>query len=706
MFGDIKKRKKITAGTSSKNGGHFYISGDKDEVKKEILKRKTHINIGSNFSRTKNQKTKDEIKSSKNKLKLLFVFLFCFTFLGFLYLKASDAKAQIERETKMAQEHIDQAFNYIDQGDLAGAMAETDAAGKNISRVKLLAQFWGQDISYLKSSPYADSKLTASERLLDASYLIVNTITAINTQFTKLAPETNGASGFEKGSKFMFNIEDKQKIISDVIQTSRRNLSSSLNELEKVARDKNSGYEDKVDGAINAINKTLISLDSTETLVKKDLPWLCGMDGKPKNILILFQNNAELRGGSGGSLGSFGIARFVDGKLVGIDFGKNIFKLDQDFEKTGASQQVPETLKYLRGDKTWTLKDSGWAVDSKEAFENVLKFYKLETGEELDGVISVDTTAVINLLHELGPIDMPEYGKIISEENFRATLEEEVHKTYFIRPGGKEENEPKKIIGDMMPKFLSKLFDGLSDRELSTKILASLSKSLKQKDIIFYFKNPDFENRMEKLNYAGTVPSTIGDFLYINNSNIAGEKSSLSMEEKIDLKVNIDSSGKVSNNLILSRKHNGQMILPDGINKNFVRMLIPENSRVVDFNARAGNFEQFYNLGLKDGKYFWLGTEANKEEVNFWMTTEPGNESVAEITYEPAYSLKTNDDFTYILSLQKQPGANADAVNLSLKYPDGFTPTNVKNYDEDNFLIQLNLTLDHDQTIKIKFKKN
>lgn len=736
-FDDIKSKSKKIANKT--NAGDSFRDEEQDEVFSELVnseklrtahkklisgvdekvedlmvltkkaKKKTSsffINIGTSHSRTKKVKRGEKyVPPVKLSWKFFLPLLFISIVATFSYLGLASAKGDIDRLSKEAQNHIDKSFEQIESGDIGNAMAEADKAGQKIYEIKLLAQTWGQDFKYLKSSPYAGSKLSTNERLLDATYLIVRTLTGINSEFSQISTQTGGGAE-EKGTKLLFDIEGSQKIISAVIDKSRKNLSNSRFELEKTLKSlSQENFKYKIEIAIAAIDKTLYSLEFTETLLTSDIPWLSGADGTPKNIMVLFQNNAELRGATGGSLGSFGIAKFVDGKLVGIDFGKNIFKIDQDFEKTGVHIDPPEVLKYLRGDKTWTLKDSGWSVDGPDGFKNIISFYKKETGQDVDGVIMIDTTAVTSLLGNVGEIQMSEYEKVINAENFRSELESEVHNTYFARPGGKEENEPKKIISDMMPKFLAKVFDGLADKEVSPKILASFSKSLKSKDIVLYFNKNDFQERIEKLGYAGKIFPAVGDYIYANNSNIAGEKSSLSMNQTLNLQAKIKNNGKIENSLVIKRKHIGIMEWPDGINKNFVRLLLPQNSNIHKFDPKAGNFEQFFDQGLKDGEYRWTEDLAGKKVVNFWMSTKPGEESIAIFEYEPGYSVETTNDFTYILSIQKQPGANPDDLNLELTYPKGFEPINVKNYDKINNTANLNFKIDHDYTVKIKFKK-
>jgi hypothetical protein len=337
--------------------------------------------------------------------------------------------------------------------------------------------------------------------------------------------------------------------------------------------------------------------------------------------------------------------------------------------------------------------------------EKIMWFYEQETGSRVDGTIMLDSSAFVSLLMEVGPIDIPEIGKIINAANFKDEVEYEVHKGYFERPEGGEENEPKKILALMMPKFMDKLFASLKDQKTSSSIFSSLAKSLKQKDLTLYFKNSEFQKRLLHLNYSAAINSGMGDYFYVTNSNIDGAKSSQSMHETVKLDATISGSGTVRNSLELLRKHNGSSDWPDGMNKNFVRLALPESTKVENFNPVAGYFEQFFDRGLKDGKPFWTTSEFDRKIVNFWMTTKPEEMSSAKIEYSSDYSVNTSGDFYYSITFQKQAGAPSDDIELSLNYPSRFAPENVKNYDDSKNQVLLKFKLDQDKTIKIRFKK-
>jgi len=445
-------------------------------------------------------------------------------------------------------------------------------------------------------------------------------------------------------------------------------------------------------------------IDLIDERAQTDLKWLTGEDGKDKKIMLVFQNNSELRGSSGGSFGSFAIIMISQG-VPKIEFGQNIYKIDNEYRLSDKEKITPsEELQFIIGDRL-VLKDSGWSTDGREALSNMMNFYQIETGDDLDGVMTLDYSSFASILSIIEPIDMPQYNMTVTADNFKEKVEQEVHVDYFKTESGKAENEPKKIIGEMIPQVSGMLAKKIQDDESLAKLMAVLLDSLKRKDVLLNLKDANLAALLQDLNWSGIVEPAAGDYLFINNSNIDGAKSSLNVKEDLDLSVNIDSKGETSNNLTIARTHEGSDVWPDGLNKNFIRLLLPGNTSVSDFEAKKGNFQQFYVNGYKGNQKYWLTNEHNKNVVNFWMNTLPQTETIAKISYKTGYKLNTDSNFTYELLLQKQPGALPETVNLTINYPAGFRPANVKSYDERLSQLSLKINLDSDTTVKVTFEK-
>jgi hypothetical protein len=631
------------------------------------------------------------IRSHKKRLvTILLAFL-----LVFGSIQAVKAKNELAINASEAREHINKSFEYIDKGNVERAVTEAQKAKKNIRKLKLLTQIWGQDIKYFGFVPSKPSKLAAYERFLDSAYGILDSISMLNGEIKSAFKNKAMASGNNIPS---LDLVAFSETISKGLDKTERDLAKSKADLLAASQALPEDLQSSCEEAIKIVDKAQDSIQTTRYFLDNGFPWLAGKDGGDKKILIIFQNNAELRGGSGGSLGSFGIAQFSRGKFEKIDFGTNIYKLDNPIKNSvNDFPAPPEVLKPIVGDK-WVLKDSGWAVDGREALSNIATYYEKETGTSVDGVITIDTTAFGALLGVTGPIDLPQYDATITQDNFRNILENETHNDYFNRPGALAENEPKKMISEMMPIFFNNFYLGLEDQDKSIALAETLKSSLLSKNILLYFKNDDLQSFTDSLNWSGQVPNTIGDFLYLNNSNLNGFKSSLSVDEKLRFST-------ISDSLNLSRNHFGNDTLPDGLNRNYIRMLIPQGSKVESFSPVLGNFNPYFDQPVVNSQYYSISEEANKSSVNFWMNTKPKEQSEVTIGYKPNYRVDTYGDFNYQIYFAKQPGSLTDEIELTLNYPAGYEPTNVKNYDFINRLIVIKKSLKTDEEIVVKFTK-
>ncbi len=638
-------------------------------------------------------KEPNKINSHKPWKNLLMILLLALLLIGAKTAYSSGEKKALtlkrEMGTKIAiiENKISKVQKEAAAGNITNVVNDLTNLKTDIIDLKMFAQSWGQDIKYFQVLN-GTTELTKNEKMLSTAYEAIMLIDSLPADMKKL--ESTSYLG-------------KDDSIID-IKTLRSQLSLVVDKFDGFAL----RAQDNLKGISYAksllpkIDQFILKINYAKKLVNEDLFWLSGEDGADKNILVIFQNNRELRGGSGGSFGSFGVARIKQGKLQKIDFGANVYKLDKAFmEKEKIAS--PSELEAFGG--LWSLKQSGFAVDGAEALDKIRWFYEKETGEKVDGAVTIDTDTIVSLLRVVGPIDMPAYKKTLTADNFVDETMEEVQNDYFQRSGGAAENEPKKIIGDMTPIFIAKLTTALADKQKSFEIVNSLKGSLAQKHILFNFAKEDLQKEIVNLNLGGTVKNSSGDYLYINNSNLAGAKTNQNMVENIVLDSNISKDGKITNNLSVERIHTGKAKAPDGLDRNYVRILIPADSKVLSFDAKKGNFQRYYDRGLRDGKPFWTDKEAGKSTINFWMSTLPQNSTQAGMTYEPNYQLDLTKSFTYLINFQRQPGAPADNIELNLSYPEGFQPINVDNMGQLDSKIKLKFKVETDKEIKIKFIK-
>lgn len=374
-------------------------------------------------------------------------------------------------------------------------------------------------------------------------------------------------------------------------------------------------------------------------------------DGK---YLILFQNNTELRA-SGGFIGSFAEIETNNGLLAHTYFDTNIYKRDNAFILTNKIDPPDPALNEIVGKGRWAMRDSNWAIDFPTAAQQVAWFYEQEGGQPVDGVVAINATVMSDILKIVGPIEMPEYNTTVTSENFLSMVQYKIEKEYFQTQENKDENEPKTILKDMIPKLEAKLIE----KKNYSKVIDLIRKELKEKQVQFYFYDGDKQKIVAENSWSGEVEQASGDYLNINNSNLTANKSSLNIKEDVKLNTSISDSGNVINTLTITRTHSGNGEWPDGENKNYMRILVPSGTKLISTKLDEVGYLDQINIKKESGK----------TAFGLWMNIKPRSSRILKIVYELPNQIKKKD---YSLLVQKQSGNLGDdlevVVNGSIKF--------------------------------------
>jgi len=453
---------------------------------------------------------------------------------------------------------------------------------------------------------------------------------------------------------------------------------------------------------------------------------------RDKRYLLVFQNNAELRA-SGGFLGSYALVDLRDGKIRNLEVpGGGSYDTEAGFKLKVAAPQPLWLVSPL-----WYFWDANWWPDWPTTAQNLMWFYEKSDGPSVDGVISVTPTVMERLLEITGPIDLTaEYGLTIDANNFwetvqkiteqknlqktnpaavadLATTSRPVISTLPLKQGldVNAANKPKKIIGDLLAKILEVLPTKLNKDNL-LKIITVFEENMSEKQILFYFTDPNLEAEVAAHNWAGAIQTTPQDYLLVVNTNIAGQKSDRLMSEKIETTSVVSPDGTIINTVVISRTHNGRKNEPlTGVrNVDWLRVYVPLGSELLAaegfnipdaqyFKARPeGNIETnpllaAENAALTDASSGTkIYTEKDKTVFANWVMVDPGQTAVITLQYRLPFNfftrsqdnnwLKRLNDWlnpaaaqltAYSLLAQKQPGAKASEFVSHLILPSGLT---------------------------------
>ncbi|MEI6835880.1 MAG: DUF4012 domain-containing protein [Candidatus Falkowbacteria bacterium] len=433
--------------------------------------------------------------------------------------------------------------------------------------------------------------------------------------------------------------------------------------------------------------------------------------GRDKRYLLVFQNNAEMRG-SGGFLGSYALVDFREGKIRNLEVpGGGSYDTE-----AGLTEKIKAPAPLWLVNPQWHFWDANWWPDWPTTAKNLMWFYEKSDGPSVDGVISFTPSVIEKLLVITGPIDMTkDYGLVITADNFWQQVELTAERDNLTKsnpeavshlPQG-EKNKPKKIIGDLMSKILEILPKKL-DKDNLIKLLNISEDSLASKQIMFYFKDAKLEKNVADHNWGGVMTDSPLDYLMVVNTNIAGAKTDRVIKESINHQVTVSSDGSIIDTVLITRTHTAAKNTPlVGVrNVDWLRVYVPQGSELLSAsgfvspdlkyfespdpswinNEFLSQTEDLATVDKNSGTKIYQ--ENGKTVFANWLMLDPGSSMTVALRYKLPFNLwkkeKKNDflsrlnDFLnplsqniypYLLSVQKQPGAENETFRTNLNLP-------------------------------------
>ncbi len=419
-----------------------------------------------------------------------------------------------------------------------------------------------------------------------------------------------------------------------------------------------------------------------------------------KRYLIIFQNNNEIRP-TGGFIGSFALVDIWRGEIKKIEVPPQGSYALQGWLLENVL--APEPLQLIAS--RWEFQDANWFPDFPASAQKIMWFYTKSGGPSVDGVIAVTADFFRKILEVIGPIGMPNYGKVIDSENFDFEIQKSVEIEY-----DRKENKPKQIIADLVSKTIEKIL--INDSGQLAKLAGVLNQVLIEKDLLLYFNDKEIQKAVLDLGWGGEIKETSGDYLMVVDTNIAGGKTDAVIENKIEHLAQISDDGSIINRVTITKIHRGiKGELFTGVrNVDYLRIYVPKGSELLEAKGFEAPPQEFFDSPedyLKPDKDLSIfekqisfdkesGTKISEEfgktVFGNWVQIDPGETKAVVFTYRLPFKLsfeKTSRDWfsslkqslglgkkegvIYSLLIQKQPGSRAE-IKSELKFPYNWRP--------------------------------
>lgn len=518
-------------------------------------------------------------------------------------------------------------------------------------------------VKWMKFSPLIGVYFADFERVINASYYSLEAVElsldAFGEYFDLLGFDTQFSSGTTVDrlgiiTKALPEVLPKASIIIGKLELVEKEI-SHIDPNRYPSRIGNKEVRRIMSSFLEKARFILTSIEESEPFLQQ-LPYVLGLD-TPRNYLIIFQNDKELRP-TGGFMTAYSLLK-VDKATFNPVKSDDFYNLDSKYKP---NIQAPEPIvKYIGGpyaiSPKWRLRDMNWYVGFSDSMSLLIQEIRNLGFNNIDGIIAVDTQILVDILDVLGPIEVAGYGRfsneIVPECNCSQIIYElesfaDVEGPIVWDPAGTGKiiyappnwENRKKIIGPLMNTIATYSL-GQPAEKISDLFLVFL-KAWKGRHILFYFTDNSVQQAADSFGITGSIVGYEGDYLLINDANLGGRKSNLYVTQEVDQEVRIKDNGVVEKKLVITyknpEKYDGWLnsVLP-----NWVRIYVPKGSRLISIDGLQDVVEPYEEYG----KTVFAG----------FFELRPQGVVKVEVKYE----LPFNKGDNYRIYVQKQPGKSA-----------------------------------------------
>lgn len=428
----------------------------------------------------------------------------------------------------------------------------------------------------------------------------------------------------------------------------------------------------------------LLALMDDGLSLSATLPVVLGADGNgPKTYLLLAQNEDELRP-TGGFITTVGRLVLHEGEIVSLEFESVDSREDWTKPYPAAPWQLQE---YMNAD-VLILRDSNWFADFPTSAMWAEYLYGYDHPEPMDGVIAFDQQFLVMLLSALGPLEVEGAPYPITSANaveyMRSAKEPPSDQPV---PSGWYRKE---FIGDIADAILDKLMDGRNNNWRALAV--ALTRALEERHLLLQFDDPALASLLAERGWDNAVRPGGGDFLMTTDTNIGFNKTNALMEVSLSYDVDLTELSAPTAALMVTHKNNSSA-----------------DAQCIHFDTRPAPEDLLYPMDRCYWAYLRAYKQAGVELTDAasheipaeWMLLErsvparvdeldeqldgargfgalivvPGGQSLNtffefSLPSSVVSRAEDQDQYTYRLKVQKQPGTLAHPLAIRVHLPD------------------------------------
>ncbi len=487
--------------------------------------------------------------------------------------------------------------------------------------------------------------------------------------------------------EYLLAIDDNQYNIKEGIykMTLAKSLIESVNtrDFPKFLQDSVLRYKE----LITQVNDMVLPLEK----VTQFLPDLLGVDER-KRYVILLQNDGEIRG-TGGWISSYGVVAIEGGQIREL-FVDDIYNAEGTLRVKGYTYKAPVSMIRALGETPYTFSLVNWDPNLDSVMTSTEQFiYDLGKGNDIDGIITINTVFLQKLLDKWGGIEVPGESEIITSSNLYPKIFE-MH-TEFTPGSTRKATFLANLANEAVTKLLSSNF--AEYKNISDVIIESLT----EKHLQATFKNTLAKSYFDENNWDGNMdPKYLSAPINID-WNWGGNKANLYIKKNHTLDINIKDEKTIDYKYQIAIQNDSSInTYPQGEYVNYVRIFLPVNATLMGIT------------GIKDNKYD-IYNEGGYKVVGGWFNVPIKENKILEITYRISnenndilFPISRNDThYNMNLNIYKQPGSRKDAYNLNIMYPSTWELEKGDNLSSIGYQLSRRFELASDESFNIQWQR-
>jgi hypothetical protein len=446
-------------------------------------------------------------------------------------------------------------------------------------------------------------------------------------------------------------------------------------------------------------------------------PQLLGAD-RPRTYLLLFQNEDELRA-TGGFLSAAGRVTIDAGQIISLTV-EDSYAID-DF--TTPYPDAPAAMRDYMGIELWVFRDSNWSPDFPAAARQAISLYTQTRGGTIDGVIALDQQVVEALVDGLGPLTID--GQTVANAQAMRAYMRKAWAPLDQSTAAEWAAQRKDFISRAIKTLLDRLLNG---GDVNWQTLAqALNRVALSRDLLITLTDPQLNEPLHTARLDGALRDDASDYVMVVDTNMGFNKASVAMQQAMQYTVTLAVDRAPQAELTIAYTNTNSLapgcahrLLNYDLNITYEqlvqqcywlyrRVLAPPGA---ELNAAARHPTEPGELirGLVSDGATRVTEEDGKTVFGTLLIVPRGQRMDSRLSYTLPDSIAQaqDDQLRYHLVWQKQPGAAAWPVSVTVLFPEGMSLLEAQpqpsSATANSAVFQFDLDTDHEVLLLLQKK--